>query len=255
MFDERAAWSAVNNAVQDIRRELTAYPRSGIISITIGGSLVRGDFIPDLSDVDIYTLVRGTIREYWDSEEHDVVRSCFDAYFSRYQGHSHNPFVWDDLSFSEDDLPETLHDLAHQRIKTFGIYLFDFIKNHRTVYGEDFTGRLPQNSDPKSLVVPRINSLLERAEKIADNTQISVMGVEALKASQLYFGENQAIDKPGIERAYRENVPDFPMKSFGWEIWHNYVDPKAKAPVHPIERYIEYMRDVLKLVQEHPCTS
>ena len=255
MFNEQVAWLAVNKAVQDIVRELTTSPQSKIISITIGGSLVRGDFIDDLSDVDVYTLVRENVQEYLDSEEHKTFRSYFESYLSQYKGHSHNPFVWDDVSICEEDLPKTLDDLANQRIKTLGIYLFDFIENHRTVYGEDFTRRLPENSNPKSLVIPRIDSLLERAEKIFNNTQnrdrIYLMGVEALKALQLYFGENPAIDKPTVERVYREHVPDFSMKSFGWEIWQNYVDPKVKIPINPVERYLEYIRDVQKLVQEH----
>jgi hypothetical protein len=140
-----------------------------------------------------------------------------------------------------------------------GIYLFDFIENHRTLYGEDFTRRLPQNSDPKSLVIPRINSLLKRAEKIINGTQnrdrIYLMGVEALKAVQLYFGEKPAIDKLAIEQVYRARVPDFPMKSFGWELWQNYIDPKVKIPINPGERYLEYIfkyiRDVQKLVKEY----
>ena len=259
MVNEQVAWLAVNKAVQDTVRELTTSPRSKIISITIGGSLVRGDFIEDLSDVDVFTLVRGNIEEYWDSEEHKAFISYFDSYLSQYKGHSHNPFVWDDLSICEEDLPKTLDDLANQKIKALGIYLFDFIENHRTLYGEDFTRRLPQNSDPKSLVIPRINSLLKRAEKIINGTQnrdrIYLMGVEALKAVQLYFGEKPAIDKLAIEQVYRARVPDFPMKSFGWELWQNYIDPKVKIPINPGERYLEYIfkyiRDVQKLVKEY----
>jgi len=216
---------------------------------------VRGDFIEDLSDVDVYTFVRENIQEYWDSEEHKIIGSYFESHLSRYKGYSHNPVVWDDVSICEEDLPKTLDDLANQRIKAFGIYLFDFIENHKTVYGEDFTGRLPQNSNPKSLVIPRIDSLLERAEKIINSVQnqdsIYLMGVESLKALQLYFAEYPAIDKPSIERVYREHVPDFSMKSFGWEIWQNYSNPKIKIPLHPVEKYLEYIRDVQKLVKEH----
>ncbi|UCD09168.1 MAG: nucleotidyltransferase domain-containing protein, partial [Dehalococcoidales bacterium] len=130
MFNEQVAWLAVNKAIQDIETELTTSPRSKIISITIGGSLVRGDYIEDLSDVDVYTLVRGNIQEYWDSEEHKTVRSNFETYLSQYKGHSHNPFVWDDVSICEEDIPKTLDDLVNQRIKALGIYLFDFIENH-----------------------------------------------------------------------------------------------------------------------------
>ncbi len=259
MVNEQVAWLAVNKAVQDIVRELATSPRSKIISITIGGSLVRGDFIEDLSDVDVFTLVRGDIQEYWDSEEHKAFKSYFDLYLSEYKGHSHNPFVWDDLSICEKDLPKTLDDLANQRIKALGIYLFDLIENHRTLYGEDFTRSLPQNSDPKILVIPRIDGLLEIAEKIINDTQnrdrIYLMGVEALKALQLYFGEKPAIDKPTIERVYRKNVPDFPMKSFGLDLWQNYVDPKVKIPINLKVRYLEYIlkyiKDVQKLIKEH----
>ena len=67
MFTDQKAWAAIYGAIS----EISALPdsiRSRIMSITISGSLVRGDFIEDNSDVDVYTLIRNEVENFWESD-------------------------------------------------------------------------------------------------------------------------------------------------------------------------------------------
>ncbi len=61
MFDEQAAWAAVHDGVREVEK-LPDEILSQIVSITVAGSLVRGDFVEGRSDVDIYTVISGVIR-------------------------------------------------------------------------------------------------------------------------------------------------------------------------------------------------
>lgn len=258
MLNEQRAWSAVYRAVEEIIA-LSEDVQSQIVSVTIAGSLVRGDFIEDNSDVDVYTLINREVANPWESEEHRAVKTFFDKYFGIYEGYSANPCVWDDVCIGEEELPKTLDDLAEQRIKSFGIYLFDLIENHRTVYGEDFTLKLPRCPDPRRLVIPRLDSLLERVEYIFENHpqnhyRIYMFAIEALKTLQFYFGEELTIDKRKVIEAYTARVPDFPMKSFGLGIWQDYVEskyPDGRRQHKPLEDYLDFLIQSERLVKEN----
>lgn len=258
MFTEQKAWDAVNTALEDIKA-LPEKTLSQIVSITIAGSLVRGDFIEDNSDVDIYTLLSRESGIAWKS---DVNRDCgkiFDRHFAPYTGYTGNPYVWDNLIVGEDDLPKTSEEALSHQFKSFSIYLFDFLDNHRTVYGEDTTARLPRIPDLTILVAPRLERLLGRAQDIytkepENHSRIYMFAVEALKAVQLYFSEVPSIHKDRVIDGYIRNVPEFPMKRFGAEIWRDYVETRYPDNVKqhkPLSEYVEFLREVRKVVIEN----
>jgi hypothetical protein len=260
VFTEQKAWDAVYAAIDDIEA-LPEDTLSQVISITVVGSLVRGDFIEDNSDVDICTLLKREAGVAWKSYVNSDCGRIFDRHFAPCKAYTGNPYVWDNLIIGEDDLPTTSEEAAQHQFKAFSIYLFDLIANHRTVYGEDFTTGLPRIAEPRSLVLPRLERLLGRAEDVFKNEpnnhfRIYMFAIEALKAVQLYFSQVPSIHKDRIIDGYICNVPEFPMKQFGIEIWRDYVEtryPDDVKPHKPLSECVEYLgqiRDVVQAVEK-----
>ncbi|MDP6439436.1 MAG: nucleotidyltransferase domain-containing protein, partial [Candidatus Brocadiia bacterium] len=162
MLTARKAWQAVEQAAIALSG-LPTDLQAQIVSVTVAGSLVRGDFIENNSDVDVYTVLKGDPNSPVWLKAHEAVRACFEQQLSRYKGYSHNPFVWDDVLVSSAKLPSTVEEVGNQRLKAFGVYLFDLIENHRTIFGEDFVERLPPHPNPRSLLFRRVQHLHERA--------------------------------------------------------------------------------------------
>ena len=256
MLNEQKAWAAVHDSVRAVE-QLPSDVRSQIVSITVAGSLPRGDFVENRSDVDVYTIVAGEIQSPWESDAHARVRSCFDRHFAPYKGDSLNPHVWDDVCLGAADLPACGEDFARCRFKTLGIYFFDFQKHHKTVWGEDFTASMPQPVDPRPLVAGRLSWYVEQAQKITRGGQhqklriIPHLAGGAVTALQIYYGDELSIDKFVVLRQYTRSVPDFPGKSIGLEVWTDYlsgdVSPSDNLP-NPPETYLCFLKAARKLL-------
>jgi predicted nucleotidyltransferase len=229
MLTTRKVWQAVEQAAIALS-ELSGHLQAQIASVTVAGSLVRGNFIENNSDVDVYTVLKGDPNSPAWLKAHEAVRACFEEPLSRYKGYSHNPFVWDDVLVSSAKLPSTVEEVGNQRFKTFGVYLFDLIENHRTIFGEDFVERLPRHPNPRDLLFRRVQHLHERAAMAVNDAHshpsADMVAVEALKAVQLCFGQELALHKGKVIECYATHVPDFPMKPFGLAIWKEYVEAR-----------------------------
>jgi predicted nucleotidyltransferase len=255
MLDEQSAWSAVDGAVRHVWA-LGQRLRAQITSIIVAGSLVRGDFIADNSDVDMHVVLRGHVEVPWASQAYRAVSDCFDRAVSPYRGRSHSPRVWDGVCVSEAGLLRSATQAAAQRYKAFGIYLFDLVAHHRTVYGRDVLAELPEPPDPKSLVIPRLDRLCRQAQAGLDGpaehrARIPMLGVEAVKALQLYFGGEPSIHKRAIAEVYAEAVPPFAMKPFGLELWRCYTEsryPDGRQASKPLAETVEFVRQARRLV-------
>ena len=258
-FSEREAWAAVHQGVEDFQ-QLPDDVRSRLLSITVAGSLVRGDFLESRSGVDIYTVYDPVIEKPWNSEAHARVRPCFDRHFAPYRSLSVNPNAWDDVCVEGSTLPREPDQVGPHRLKGLGIYYFDFVKHHRTVWGEDFTRSLLEPADPRPLVPERLDWLIERANEIAgkdpaDRGPMPIIVVEAMRALQIYFSEEPSIHKSEVIRRYKAYVPDFTEKPFALTVWDDYLrqDAREHACVsRPPEDYLIFLQAAKRLVQQNP---
>ena len=259
VFGERQAWAAVRAGVKDVDR-LPDEIKSQIVSITVAGSLVRGDFIDNRSDVDIYTVLAEAAERVWESEAHSRIRSCFVRYFNPYMECSANPGVWDDVCLSVERLPRRTEDFAREPLKALGVYFLDFVKHHKTVWGEDFTLGMPAPVDPKPLIPGRLDWLLAKVEEIVRECyaelRTPILVGAAMTALQVYFSEEPSIHKSEVIRRYRRFVPDFPEKSFGLEAWDYYLNGDiirdADLLPHSSEEYRSFLRAARQLVEQNP---
>ncbi len=255
MFDEQAAWAAVYCGVEDVEK-LPDDVRSQIVSITIAGSLVRGDFVTNRSDVDIYIVLTGEMEQPWQSEAYERIGPCFAEHLSQYKGFSANPHVLDCVCLAAGKLPRKREDFADQRLKAMGIYFFDFAKHHKAVFGEDFTRGMPEPVAPKPLVPARLDFLATWGERIvrkdpADKMRMLLLAGAAVTALQVYFSDVPSIGKFDVLRQYSHAVPDFPQKDLGLEVWNDYLNGEIVANSdlpRPPNDYVSLLRGAKKLV-------
>ena len=257
MLDEQSAWAAVDEAAGYIRA--WARPvRSQVAGVVVAGSLVRGDFVEDSSDVDVYTILCGEIAEPHESEAYAAVAECFDRATARFRGFSGCPSVWDGVCLSEARLPKSTEDATRQRFKMLGIYLFDLAANHKTIYGRDVFSQLPTPPDPKDLVAARLEWLCKQMEAVFQGDprhhfRIAMAGVEAVKALQLYFAKTPTIDKRDIPGIYARVVPSFGLKGFGLDVWRSYVGsryPDGRQPTMPTATTLEFLSQAREMVSK-----
>jgi predicted nucleotidyltransferase len=259
MFNEQAAWVALRNAAEDIGRLPTA-TRSAITGVVVAGSLVRGDFLAERSDVDVYTVLRGQVEQPYDTDAHRAVKSCFDRYFAPYRGHCHHPQVWDDVCLPEAALPGRSEDVPGQQIKALGIYLFDLVQFHRTVWGTDFTAAMPAPPEIRLLVGPRLDGLVcsigeLTGDDAARAARAMMLVVEAVRAVNLLFCEpgKPSLHKRDVLVGYNTRVPTFPMKSFGLALWKDYADERrADRPreAKSVDECLAFLRQAAALAKD-----
>jgi hypothetical protein len=258
-FGEREAWAAIESGVGDVKR-LPESARWRIYSITVTGSLVRGDFVENRSGVHLFTVLRGVDEPVWESDVHRQVRACFEKYFSPYKGLSRNPGVWDDVCIGERSLPRRSEESGRHRIKALGIHFFDTRKHHRTVFGEDFTLSMPEPVDPKPLVPERLQFLLNQADEIVWNNRqqeerMPLLAEGAVVALQLYFDGEPSLNKFEVLPRYEKSVPDFAGKGFGKRVWNNYLSGEINhdgEPLEPFDEYYRFLQAARDIVGQHP---
>ena len=135
--------------IHELEREL--------YSLILYGSIVRGDFIPKVSDIDFFAVVRSEavipiLKEILE----DVCR---------------------DLEALEVDLAweylDNIYDPLNRGypFKFLTIYQDDFIKHHIVVYGRDIVDMLPRY-DAESLIKWRCRFLLNLLERHKGNTKM-----------------------------------------------------------------------------------
>ena len=256
-FGEKEAWAAIDASARDIQ-SLPESVQSDIVGIIVAGSLVRGDFVENRSGVHIFTALADTAGPAWESETHWQARECFDKHFRPYLGSSAHPYVWDDVTVGMSSLPRLPEDAGRHRIRALGVYFFDTVKHHKTVFGEDFTLRMAPPADPKPLLPERMNWLLNAADEIVlanreNQKRMQLLAGGAVVALQIYYGDEPTVNKFEVLPNYERTVPEFEMKRFGRDVWNEYLsgEPTYSEDLpRPFEDYYRFLRQVRDTVNQ-----
>lgn len=244
-FDIRGAWKIV----EQFRATLDAMPNqlnSHIHSAVVFGSLVRGDFIPGISDIDIFVVFENNT----DGKTIDRILEHLYAVSKPYWGCSNYEKILDIPWEFEKNLP-----IKGRKIKPFfkflGIYAFDFMKHSKVIYGENFVNML-YVPNPKTLIMERTKDILKKLEKYREEKKtylIRILAGETIRLSQLKFGET-TIDKRKVIDNFEKFVPNYPMKNFAREIWREYLTPpqEKKTTKIEIDKYIQFIKETIKVI-------
>ena len=135
-----------------IRRRVAADPElSGIHSLVLFGSYVRGDFVPGLSDLDFLVVARNEPPDMDRLKE--IIEGCAEG-----------------IDYKLVDLPwERLDSLRDPMRLGYGfkfltIYQRDFLKHHEVVYGEEVAHLIP--------LYPMDELIRWRTERLADSGKL-----------------------------------------------------------------------------------
>ncbi|MGQ4892398.1 MAG: nucleotidyltransferase domain-containing protein [Candidatus Njordarchaeia archaeon] len=246
-FDIQGAW----NIVDQVKRTLVSLPNelsAHIYSSVVFGSLVRGDFVPGISDIDVFIVFKNNTGE---KTINQILNRLY-AISEPYRGCSNYEKVLDIPWDFEKNLPFRGREIK-PFFKFLGIYAFDFVKYSKVIYGENFIEML-YVPNPKDLIVERAKDILKKLDKYQEeekNYMIRILAGEAIRLAQLKFGEI-TIDKRRVFDNFEKFVPYYPMKYFAREIWKEYLTPPQKkyATKVEVDKYILFIKETIKVILE-----
>jgi hypothetical protein len=224
-------------------------------SVFLSGSYVRGDWLDSSSDLDINILFHS--GDHVDrSSENDfgkirqlVVELGAGAVFS---SQCPGGIDWGTHPF----VPTTMKEVsAPTPYPYFSVFLFDFRKNTRILWGDDFSKKLPQPPDSATLAEEWVSETLDRIGSIKnqpqDRRRAAFAAYKTILVTQMVFGE-RTLDKTRILSLYLKNVPDFSQKIVGEHIIRGYlgaVYPHRPPEYLDVQVYRMFVRSVLELIR------
>ncbi|MFA4669641.1 nucleotidyltransferase domain-containing protein [Pyrococcus kukulkanii] len=168
-----------------LRKRLSSLP---IYSLILYGSVVRGDYIPGVSDVDVFVV----LEEYDEKillRVEEVVRECFADF---------KP-VEVDVAW---ELVENLDDPLRKGYpyKFLTIYRQDFVENHIVVVGNDI---MPPSYDFSALLQERIKSIESNLERFKNNGKMKhILAGEVVRLWAFLNGAD--LDKTSVLKKVEE---------------------------------------------------
>jgi predicted nucleotidyltransferase len=212
--------AAITKAVEPFRAQLE--------SVMLHGSVVRGDFWPGQSDIDVMIVGRA---EDAPLEIEAPLRALGATFTGAYEVELHRCSLT--TVTTEKGRP------FDQRWIQFGLHGFDLKGHHLVCHGSDQFGDivLAPPGELRNLALTRVGSLFEMVRKVRDPEQMYKWACEALKATQIYFatreGKDPTRDKRYVFENFMAHVPDFTEKPLAEPIWQHYREGKRRTdPEH-----------------------
>ncbi|MCE4622530.1 MAG: nucleotidyltransferase domain-containing protein [Desulfurococcales archaeon] len=183
------------------------------VEVAIYGSLIRGDFVGCISDIDVFIVSNKPIGKEEAKTIEEKIRRCAEAHELCYRDVD---IAWCTL----DEIQE-----GKCRFKFLTVYRGDFESNHEVVYGEPVHRSAPSHWDPCQRYM-RLKEMYRRAASM--KFKLIVLG-ELIKLSLMLVGYHGPWDKRSIHTM---------LGKLGWRrealIWRNYL-----SGVEPSNRIVE----------------
>ncbi|WP_102401787.1 hypothetical protein [Haloimpatiens massiliensis] len=171
-------------------QKVSSLIQSEIISVIIDGSVIRGDFIEDSSDIDItITTLNKKVDLQVKQHIEEVVKNIQSKLPKR--GYPRKPLIYD-IQWQDID---TVKDCGQRRLNEWNLnniprgypklwlYAFDSIKNHKVIYGQDIT-EFYTKIEPKSFVPIRVERIQRSVMDLNDrvsNYELDKGGITQIK--------------------------------------------------------------------------
>ena len=236
---------------------------SGLWSVCVCGSYVRGDFMDRNSDLDFCLIGQAgsdptAIHDPGACPGHQAARQLVVSLLRGRRLHSHNPHQFDWITVPWESLPKRQGEIhlppSGPSVRLLNIFLFDFVEHLLVLWG----------SDPRSVVAepPEVRDLavawFTRARNnhgihIKQHTEfrIPMTVLNSIHVAQIVFGE-RTLDSRRLLDLYREHVPDFPLKHFGCQIIRSKLEqryPDNPPEFAPWQQYIEFENQLAQVVE------
>ncbi|ASJ17277.1 hypothetical protein A3L04_09455 [Thermococcus chitonophagus] len=179
-----------------LRRRLSSLP---IYSLILYGSIIRGDYIPGVSDVDVFVVLEKFNKRILLRVE-EAVEECFTEF---------KP-VEVDVAW---ELVENLDDPLKKGYpyKFLTVYREDFVENHIVVLGNDI---IPPSYDFSVLLEERIKSIERNLEKFKGNKKMMhILAGEVVRLWAFLNGAN--LDKASVLKKLEELGDEAALEIYG----------------------------------------
>ena len=221
-------------------------------SIYISGSYCRGDWLNSSSDLDIHMINSDNCQEYKD-DNLNYIKSIVSETLNGQNFPSHC-LGGIEYGFSNiSNIPKTYAEACSPSpYAYFSTLMFDFKKNHITIYGDEINDLLPETPNPKANAREWFIMLSERIKNYEiDDYRLPFSVYKTIIAAQLHYGE-ATVNKYKIIELYQKYVPDFTMKWFGELIIRNYIGsiyPERLPMRFPHSEYMSFIDELTCIIK------
>jgi len=241
-----------DNIIDTLFNRLKNHELPAFKSIYVCGSYCRGDWLNSNSDLDIHMINNDNADEYQE-ENLNHIKSIVSEVLNGDVFYSHCPGGIEYGFNSIANIPKTYDEACKPSpYAYFSTLMFDFKKNHITLYGDEINNLLPETPNPKENAYEWIAMLSDRIKSLEkDDFRLPFSTYKCIIAAQIYFGE-ETINKYKMLELYHKYVPDFSMKWFGELVIRNYIGSiyPEKIPVRfPHSEYLSFVDELTNIVK------
>jgi len=159
-------------------------------SIVLYNSMIRGDFIDNRSDIDMFSIVQN-------KEDSKLMLDFYSSFCKRHHCGNEPRYKFAQDIFPMDFFVYTVEEF---RGLDYGIYYWDFINSHKVLYGEDVSDLLKE-PNPKEAVVSFLLEAMKNSEEWDNPSDETIkrhlgwvkfhpayIAIECMKAVLVYHG-------------------------------------------------------------------
>ncbi len=248
----------------------------GIWSVFITGSYIRGDFANGNSDLDVGIIIQpriNTSRNYNPNDEpgvkaiRELTISLLDgriirSHASDLHGRIFNPEKGSNgielMAFTYEEIPKSPEDIVPPQegpdFPYFNVFMFDFVENLLLLWGNNPQKIMPDAPDPRTMAGDWCRVTVIKCEKAISqglNFRIPYNAFKAIQYAQIFFGK-RTLDKRELLELYKQFVPDFPMKDFGYRVITDKMEqrfPDNPPNFAPIPEYMDFIKQLVAVVK------
>jgi len=217
-YNANDAWQIVVKFAEELKQS-----RLSIRSVVLYNSLVREDFVENRSDVDVMAVVQR-------KKDSEPVKKIYVDICKRY-GCGNEP--WWELAKELFPLDFYVYTVRELRSHDFSIYYWDFIENHKVLFGENVAALVTKPNSKKAAALKFLSEAVSSSRdwnspsnEIIKRHLVWVkfhpayLAIECMKAVLLYhdihdFNRNRLITNlqrvPGFEE---ESLAEFIIKTY-----------------------------------------
>ncbi len=225
--------------VKTVLSDLARQPRSpledeNIHGVYLFGSIIRGDFIPTVSDVDVAVVYTGGADDpVWQRESFLQVTRHLEERLSRPNAEGIIMRGADVVTYTTGEIKKAREDWPRFNFfgprKFLGIYSFDLVENSLLIHGNEDILKTVQVHPPEQFIEQRIEAIahnFERAERQEDpNKRLLVLSTavgESARVACLAWGL-QSLHKMDVFHFIRDELPRFEHQHEFLEFYQAYL--------------------------------
>lgn len=230
-----------------------------IVAIYLAGSLIRGDFIPGISDIDIFIIYNAKTNEpVWEEESFQIIKNVLEnelidiSKIKPYRELDICTLTTGEITTAATN-PDGFSFIGPR--KYLGIYSFDFSLNTKLLVGEDILQKLVVH-EPQKFISTRLAILHSSFKNVLENKLLTknereyrlLLLLGGFVRLMCIMNGVKSFHKKEILDCFKELVYDFPQKTEIIMIFEEYFRgiPYQKT----LKQFISFEEFVIAAVEQ-----